>query len=117
MAFINEITEDGRYITVDREEGILLTYKGGVAAEPIYHFDFARAGKNFSIRAAKNIAFHEGGRSIRWTVNRVFPDFSFDENFEDIQSDLVAALTCYGAFGAAEKHPEKNKEINVEFSI
>ena len=59
MAFVNEKTEDGKYITIDREKGLLLTRVGQIAAEPIYIFDFTEDGKTVQVFAERKFYFRE----------------------------------------------------------
>lgn len=117
MAFVNERTEDGKYITIDREKGLLLVYTDQIAAEPIYVFNFTKNEKTAQIFAEQKIFFQGDDRLIVWTVKKIFPDISIDLDFSNTQSEIVTALTCFGAFGAAETRPERNKEISVGFSL
>lgn len=117
MVYINERTELGKYITIDRERDLVLTYSDQIPRESIYIFEFSINKKIFIFWARQLLSASTDRKTIvKWSVIKIQYD-KWGLYSPEIHVELAAALNCYAVGGAAETNRESIKEVIVEFQI
>ncbi len=115
MTFVNERTELGKLIAIDRDRNLTLAYIDQMGRERIWFFEFSVNEKALTFQLQQSIRAADEDKMnvvVKWSAFKIKSD-NWDL-WPKFSAEMVEALKCFGAFGAAQINPNQIKDVIVE---